>query len=1102
MGSFDLTISADDLATLQNVPQQIETLANAATQALAAARSGADSGNPVGALFAGLQNIGDEAAQLPAIEPLLAPIRALAEKLPVNALGDVQAIGAEIDQVLGMFGPLKDGLLSGKIDQDLTGFVEKTIGDLGSLFKPGEEVTSLLGELEQFLKLFKGMLGWKASAPSADDVAALIARGLAGMAPDLLSGPTAALNALMAPLANVLPASAELGRWRAISGDRLAFWNDIKLQATGAIDWPALELRLRAEATLLIELKAVRDHLLQASLGNLARIDLRGVGDIAARINALAKPRDFRLTPIIGGIRNQLASTAERIEAWNPSEDDILKLVRGLVDQLLAYVENSPLGQLRTLLVNFQQRILQAIESLPLRDLALQAEAALRELANTIQVIDPDLVKRPVHELFAGIETKLDAFTDNVILDSVGSLWTSVGDALNQIAAQIQNLKATLDGLTAQLQGLVANVQPALQSLTAAVDTIDTTLRDFDLEQPTQVVVGELNKLRDEVAALDVSNLPDAAVSGLKTGAEFLRNLDLTGTIAPPIDELLDQIDPTALIREAADKIGAVTAQLQRLDPAALTRELDKPVDELLTEFSKISPDQFGKLLINAMQPIDDAIRSLDFAELLAPITRLYAELTAKVDAILNPDAIFAPLEALYKPIIDAIDALQPSRFIDLLSPHGDSMASNVGNAAGPPAVITGANLAAAMPPGPEADDDLFGFRIGDMLIPLIDLHRQLTQAFDALDVNVLNAAGTSLRNALQGALDTLQPEAIIAQAETLLTQVTFEFEPARLSLQLGDSVLAYHDAARALAAAARQTPAENAAVAGRVLALLGTMNPQVLLPERVQFEGIVNASIQVQTKLDVSSLRETVPALLHIQNLLPEFLRAPELTGAAIRQALIDLDPAPLRVEINTLFDRIGQRIVALQHIVAAAFEELGRIAEEFILPITPSALAHVADNLHAALKQQVLELSPARFKDELTLIFDVVKRQLGAFDPAIIVQELNGLRDALIEKLHDLVTRLLPDPAPFHALQDQLAQLKPSQLLAPLVQTLQPVSELVATLDPQVLFQPLIDAIARIREQLPDVIAEVEAALDEVLAAFPDGGADGASVSGSVSI
>ncbi|MDB6062009.1 MAG: hypothetical protein JWM78_2112 [Verrucomicrobiaceae bacterium] len=1102
MGSFALTISADELATLQNVPQQIATLANTAQQSLAAVRSGANAGNPVGALFSGLQTLGNEAAQLPAIEPLIAPIRDLASQLPASALADVQAIGAEIEKVMALFGPLKDGLLSGGIDQDVTGFIEKTIGDLGSLFKPGEEVTSLLGELEQFLKLFKAMLGWKDSAPNADDVAALIARGLAGMAPDLLSGATAALNSVLAPLAAIVPSGDELTRWRAVPTQRLALWQDISARVGGTVDWATLEASLHVELGVLIELKAVRDHLLQASLGNLARIDLRGIAAVATKIKALPQPRDFRLTPILSGLRNQLASTAERIEAWEPSEDDILKLVRGLVDQLLAYVENSPLGQLRTLLVNFQQRILHAIEALPFRDLAQQAEAALRKLADAVQVIDPDLIKKPVHEFFTGIETKLDAFSDNAVLDAIGSLWSGVADALNQIGAQIQTLRTTLDGLTAQLQTLAQNVQPALTAISDSVATVDTALGNFDLEQPAQAVIGELNKLRDKVAALDVSNLPEPAVAGLKAGAEFLRNLDLAGTINPPLNDVLKEIDPTALIQQAADKIGAITAQLKQLDPAVLTRDLDKPVDDLLAEFSKIGPEQFSKLLKDALQPVTDAIHSLDFSELLAPITRIYAELAAKVDAILNPDVIFAPLEALFKPITDVIDALQPTRFIQLLEPHSDSMVSNVGGAAAPPAIITGANLQAAMPAGPEADDDLFGFRIGDMLVPLIDLHRQLTQAFNSLDNNVLSAAAASLRAALQGGLDALNPLSISAHIDTALVQVHLEFEPAQISAQLSAATLAYHDAVGAIASAAALATAPNdAATSTRVLALLNDMNPLVLVPESAQFDGVFSASLQVQANLDLSAFADAAPALAQIQELLPEFLRVPELTSDAIRQALQDLDPAPLRIEINTLFDRIGKRIVALQHIVAAAFEELGRIAEEFILPVTPSALAHVADNLHAALKQQVQEFSPTRFKDEVTLIFDVVKRQLGAFDPVIIVNELNGLRDALIQQLNEMVTKLLPDPAPFHELQDQMAQLKPSQLLAPLVQTLQPISDLVAKLDVHVLFQPLIDAIARIRDELPTVVAEVEAALDEVLAAFPEGGIDSASVSVSAS-
>ena len=48
----------------------------------------------------------------------------------------------------------------------------------------------------------------------------------------------------------------------------------------------------------------------------------------------------------------------------------------------------------------------------------------------------------------------------------------------------------------------------------------------------------------------------------------------------------------------------------------------------------------------------------------------------------------------------------------------------------------------------------------------------------------------------------------------------------------------------------------------------------------------------------------------------------------------------------------------------------------------------------------------------------------------------------------------------------------------------------------------QPLVDGIERIKEQVPVVIAQLEAAFDEVLRAFPTGGVSGASGSVSVNV
>ena len=94
-------------------------------------------------------------------------------------------------------------------------------------------------------------------------------------------------------------------------------------------------------------------------------------------------------------------------------------------------------------------------------------------------------------------------------------------------------------------------------------------------------------------------------------------------------------------------------------------------------------------------------------------------------------------------------------------------------------------------------------------------------------------------------------------------------------------------------------------------------------------------------------------------------------------------------------------------------------------------------------------------------------------------------------------MLASLLPDVSPFATLQTTLAGLKPSQVLAPAVEALKPLTDLIASLDPTALFEPLLAAIERIRDEIPDLIARIEAAFDEVLAAFPEGGTDSASVS-----
>jgi hypothetical protein len=1099
--TVNIGLSPTELTTLQNTPGQIIALINTARQTLEAVRSGADTGNPFGALLGTLSTLSQQAEQLPAIDSLLAPARDLLGDLPSGALADIAEIRAAIEQVLGLLGPLKDVLLTGDLESAFQQALDTAQEAVGRLFRENDEVSQVQQGLAEFFRLFRVMLGWQTQTPRPEEVVDLLSRALVGVAPDLLHAPVVALEAALAPLGNLLPAGADLTRWREMAGQLSSFWGNItaRVAAGATINWAGLEVDLQAHVRLLLELRGVRDRLLAVTLTNVSRYELRALSDVCAAIRAVPRVPPLQLTPILNGLRRQLQGVVQDLGAWNPSEEEIRALIRGVVDGLLGFLEESPLGRLRGLLIDFQQRLLRAIDSLPLRDLARDVEAALRHAAEVIDVLNPDTIRRPLREFLQRLEEPLQQISGDTIRNAIGGLWQSVEQALQQVSTQIEALRTTLQGAVSTLQTFAQNLQPALNTISLHVTTIKTALDGFDLSQPAAAVIDELHELRDTVSRIDVSSLPAPAVSAVKAGAETLRQIDLAGAITPPIDEALSVLDPATLLELVATPLQGIVEQIRQFDPASLAAQLDAPVDELLEALSSFGPEQLRRMIEVALQPVEDAIRGVDFTPVLAPLTRLYAELAAKVDSFLNPEVIFQPLEAIFQPLVDVIDGMEPSRFIKLLEPHAGNFGEHIGGAAGPPGAITSAGtmLKEAITPVADMQDELFGYRPGDMLAPLIDLHRRLMQAFDALDDTVLTPAGRLLQEALFGRLRSLDPETVMPRVQAAMGEVHVEFDPTAVVGRLREAALTYHGAISRLAERARQSlPPADAVIAARILALLPSLDPLNVVPGPEQGDSLLSATVSVEANIDLSELRACFASVRRLGGLFPGFLAAENVAAASLRQALRELDPSPLRDEINTLFDQIGQRIVGLQDQLIAALEEFFLAAEQFFLPITPGSIVQLAHRLHAALKQQALALHPAAFKDEVKLIFDVVKRQLTVFDPSVLVAELNGLRDRLIQQLHGFVDGVLPDPAPLHEMQTRLAALKPSQLLAPVTEALLPISELVATLDPRQLFEPLIEAIERVRAQTPQVIVDVEAALDEVLAAFPEGGISGGSV------
>ena len=75
--STTLQISTGGLAALQAVPQQLESLVNAARSNLSSIHTGAAAGNPFSALLGNFQTLAGQAANLPDFGPVLAPVQSL-----------------------------------------------------------------------------------------------------------------------------------------------------------------------------------------------------------------------------------------------------------------------------------------------------------------------------------------------------------------------------------------------------------------------------------------------------------------------------------------------------------------------------------------------------------------------------------------------------------------------------------------------------------------------------------------------------------------------------------------------------------------------------------------------------------------------------------------------------------------------------------------------------------------------------------------------------------------------------------------------------------------------------------------------------------------
>lgn len=1110
MPALSLDIDAGALAQLAELPEQILAAVATARAALDGADSG-DGANPLGALLAGLGDLPGQLGSLPDLGDALGPLRALGDLVPAGLAGSAAGALDALGSLTGLLGPLA-ALVEGDPGPAVAAAVDQLAGLTGVLGEQSEAAGSVTGDLRQFFTMLASLDGWATAAPPAAEVARLVAKAFLGADLDLLAGPAAALDDALAALGDVLPDGADLDRWRAGLAGLEATWAGFEARVNGpAIDWLAIELDLQAVGRAQIELLAVRDRLLAGAVAALGRLDLGGLGAVAAALRAVPEVPEVRLTPILDGFVAQLRSVRDGLERWELSADDVRRVVRGLLQRLRDAIDRSPVGEIRRWLLGFEQRVLALVGGLPLRAIADEITGTLDGIAAAVDDVDLAGLLAPVTQLGDRIGATIAELGGDAVRNTVGAVWDAVEGALGDARNILTQLRDALTAVTGPLTEFSSRVGPAVTAITELVAQVRAVVDAFDLAQPAAAVVDTLHRARDTVAAIDVSLLPEAAVQLVGEAAAALAGIDIAGAINGPIVDALDAVDPGPALAAAADVLADVAAQLAVLDPSQLVATLEAPVGEVLDGLAALDPTRLRTLVDDAVAPVREAIGALDATAVLAPATQAFAAMVDKLDSVLDPAPLFAPLQAAYQPIVDLVEALDPAALLDLVAPHVEGVTGSFGGAAGgtvgPGAVTGGGSGFAGLPTTVDASDDLFGFRPGDLLVPLIDLHQRLMSAVEGLAAGLLDEVAGVLGQAFGGRLAALRPDAVLGRIDAALARVEGEVGVVATTAAAAGGALAYQRVTARLAVAARTAAGPDGAVSARISAALPALDPLRLVADGGSAAALAAGARVAATRADLAALRTAwAVGAGRLERLLPDFLGSADgpggsrLDGNGLLGALRSLDPAPVRVEVNALFDEAGQFLAGLGDVVGAAFDEVGDALEDLLLPLNPTALFGLVTRIHAGVLAQVNALAPATLAEHVRLVFAAVRRQLEALDPGQLAEQVDAVRAGLLAALDSLLDGLLPDPAPLRALQQELESLRPSQLLAPVTASLAPLSDLAATLDVDALVGPLTESLDRVKDQVPAVIAQLEAAFDEVLLAFPKGGVSG--VSGSVSV
>jgi hypothetical protein len=760
-------------------------------------------------------------------------------------------------------------------------------------------------------------------------------------------------------------------------------------------------------------------------------------------------------------------------------------------DRLGEFIAQGPLGDLLRGIDDAFAELGRQVDRLPLRALRDALIGALVDVQQEILAFDgfdflEDLLA-PIRELEASVrEVDLGAVTGAIqeVVDTVNGLFDDF---------PIDDLRDAVDAVIDPLGEIVDELTPVVQEIATQLETLVGELEAVDFEAAGTATLDLLGDIRQQVQdAVDGGDVPDAVKAVIAGAAAILAELDLAAELTAPFDSAIVSIDVDALVAPIERVWGVAGDALRRATPAALIAELDPPFEQLLSSVDALSLEP----LIGSLSDLfGDLVRTLEVADprtLLAPLEQEFQRLLGTVRAALDPAPLFQPLRAAYgelRGLADQVDIEAVLKGVAgglLTVPGGLTQAVGDRLQAGSGAATVAIGAADGV------------FRFGDVLRPMAAFVAEIRGRLDQLAAGVLGPALAELAAATRALRRITDP------ATGFATQVADALD-ARLRWldpQTGDGPLAeLRVSLEGLAAAVATVEVDAAARAE-----LGGAVASVQLDARVQVDARVTAELEaraggVRAASDGPSLGRSTRLLARsLDAALPPVLLGSDLDPTDDVSAFLDavfarIDPSPLVEELDAIGERIQARLVALTDELTLG---LYRVWNQLFIGIEPLLPGNVIARVQAAIDDllgRLDALDPGPVEDEARDVVDAALSLLTLFSPARLAAELGEVFDAAIDRVRELdPATLLGDLDPFAGLKEQLEALRPSVVLAPLVERAASFTAALETItDIDLSF--VGEVVARIQATFTSVLDGVEAEWNALLEEL-------SSISGGVSV